>query len=124
MTTPLDLAERWRQEADAYERDRARVDAATLLRRVANDLDAEWHAWRSEELTLPQAALESQYTPDSLGRLVTRGTIPNAGRKHVPRIRRVDLPKKPGYNGSSKVVSSKQQIARSIAESVKGASDD
>ncbi len=123
MTTPLDLAERWRQEADAYERDRARVDAATLLRRVANDLDAEWHAWRSEELTLPQAALESQYTPDSLGRLVTRGTIPNAGQKHAPRIRRVDLPKKPGYNGSSEVVSSKQQIARSIVNSDGGHDD-
>jgi len=45
-------------------------------------------------LNLTQAAAESGYSADYLGRLVKNGTIPNAGRPNAPRIRRADLPRK------------------------------
>jgi len=49
-----------------------------------------------EALSLPQAASESGYSADHLAREVRVGRIPNAGRRGAPRIRRGDLPRKPG----------------------------
>ncbi len=65
---------------------------------------------------------------DHLGRLVRDGTIPNAGEPYAPRIRRCDLPRKPGFDAPAVDketirVGLKEQIARSIAESNTGGSD-
>ena len=43
---------------------------------------------------LVEAARESGYSADHLGRLVRDGKIPNAGRPGAPRIARRDLPRK------------------------------
>lgn len=51
-------------------------------------------------LSLRQAAAESGYHEDSLGRLVRQGKIPNVGRLHAPKIRRRDLPKRPSIDES------------------------
>jgi len=68
----------------------------------------EWAAARVEQalrdesdqlLTLPQAAKISGYHPDSLARMVRDDQIPDlrpAGSKGMIRIRRGDLPIKPG----------------------------
>ncbi len=68
----------------------------------------EWAAARVEQalrdeseqlLTLPQAAEISGYHPDSLARMVRDGQIPDLrppGSKGMIRIRRGDLPIKPG----------------------------
>jgi len=53
-------------------------------------------AWEDTPLNLQQAAEESGYSADHLGRLVKDGEIPNAGRTKAPRILRKDLPRKPG----------------------------
>ena len=45
-------------------------------------------------LNLQDAAQLSGYSPDSLGRMVRRGKIPNAGRRGAPKIRLKDLPRK------------------------------
>ena len=45
--------------------------------------------------TLTDAASESGYSADHLGRLVRGGKIPNAGRPGAPRIARRRLPLKP-----------------------------
>ena len=45
-------------------------------------------------LNLQKAAELSGYTPDSLGRMVRGGKIPNAGRPGSPKIRLKDVPKK------------------------------
>jgi hypothetical protein len=45
-------------------------------------------------LTLAQASAESGYRVDSLRHKLADGTLPNAGRKGSPRIRRADLPRK------------------------------
>ena len=45
-------------------------------------------------LSLTEAARESGYSTDHLGRLVRDGKIPNTGRPGAPRIARSHLPRK------------------------------
>ncbi len=78
--------------------------------------------WQTEPLTLEQAARKSGYTLDHLSRLLRDGTLPNVGEPGSPRIRRKDLPRKPGHaaDPASDVdgtVSSRVQMARSVVES-------
>ena len=46
-------------------------------------------------LTLPEAARESGYSVDHLGRMIRQGKLPNAGAPNRPRIRAGDLPRRP-----------------------------
>lgn len=48
----------------------------------------------NELLNLQEAARESGYSADHLGRLVRDGRIRNAGRPNAPRVRRGELPRK------------------------------
>ena len=78
---------------------------AELLRRYGHEATAaacELHARQvaaamiaaaSELLTLAEAAEETGFSVDHLGRLLREGKILNAGRKGAPRIRRTDLPR-------------------------------
>ncbi len=81
-----------------------------------------------ESLSLEQASAESGYSVDHLGRLVREGILPNAGEPYAPRIRRCDLPRKPGFNAgdgdrSTTLLGSREQIARSIVNSDNGGHD-
>lgn len=88
---------RWEREAETLARN---LDerGASLLRLHATELREALRDQGSEELTLSEAALESGYSEDHLRHLVADGTIPNAGERGRPRIRRGDLPQKPGYD--------------------------
>jgi len=66
--------------------------AATAYERAADALDNALDAEQGALLTLREAARLSGYSADHLSRLLRQGTIPNAGRKGSPRIRRADLP--------------------------------
>jgi hypothetical protein len=46
---------------------------------------------------MEEAARESGYSAEHLGRLIRTGRIPNAGRRSAPRVRRGDLPAKPAH---------------------------
>lgn len=96
MTTPADLPATWRDRADELEPYAA--PAAEAFRRAAAELDAALRARAAEELTLGEAAEASGYSKRRLRELVADGTIPQAGRKGAPRIRRADLPVKPGQS--------------------------
>jgi len=48
-------------------------------------------------VTLAEAARLGGYSADHLGRLIHEGTLVNVGRKYAPRIRRADVPVKPGH---------------------------
>lgn len=84
---------------------------AALLRRYGHDATAtacELHAREvaavlttvdSGELTLGEAAAESGFTADHLGRLLRQGKLTNAGSPGAPRIRRSDLPLKGRKSG-------------------------
>lgn len=70
--------------------------AAEAFERAADELEAAMREADSEVLNLQDAARESGYSADHLSRLLKEGKVPNVGRPHAPRIRRGDLPRKPG----------------------------
>lgn len=90
------LAARWKAEADDLAGRYRDERGAALFRLHAAELEEELRAAADEELTLTEAARESGYSADHLRHLVADGAIPNAGKHGRPRIRRGDLPRKPG----------------------------
>jgi hypothetical protein len=87
------LPGRWREKAGAL-RPYAE-SAARAFERAATELEQALDSIHHEVLTLSQAAKDSGYTVEHLGRLVRDEKIPNAGKKGSPRIRRCDLPRRP-----------------------------
>lgn len=83
----------WRDKADAFR------PYCPEIAKLIDDFTAELEEYARQDeleaLTLSQAAEESGFTEAHLGRRVADGTIPNAGKKGAPRIRRGDLPRKP-----------------------------
>jgi hypothetical protein len=119
------LAENWRTEAGRLRQLEA-VGQAAVFEQLANELEASLATWETSSLTIREAADCSGYSEDHLRRLVRRGHIPNAGRKNSPRIFRRDLPVKrlpKDGSGDQRSIDSRQQIARSVADSAKGGSD-
>lgn len=94
MTTHA-LAKAWRERASVIERYAPPVAAA--LRDCAEELDAATRAEAIDTVSAAEAAILSGYTADAIGKMIARGDIPNYGTKRRPRIRRVDVPKKPGH---------------------------
>jgi hypothetical protein len=89
-----ELRERWEHRRDVFAMFGASVDGAKLVAEVLADLDAFECASADEVLTLADAATESGYSAEHLRHLVASGQLTNAGRKHAPRIKRSDLPRK------------------------------
>jgi len=92
--SPEDFLTKWVGEASAMRSRGALVNGAALLEEVLHDFDAATSDYQAQPLTLGNAARESGYSADYLGRLVREGRIPNAGRPNAPKIRRSDLPRK------------------------------
>jgi len=92
--SPEDFVVKWAGEASAMRNRGALVNGAALLEEVLHDFDAATSDYQAQPLTLGNAARESGYSADYLGRLVREGRIPNAGRPNAPKIRRSDLPRK------------------------------
>ena len=93
VTGSGDLAARWRADAEVLRR-RGASAQAEALESCASELE-RWERERAlEMLTLQQAAQESRYSYSWLQRQIADGSIPNAGDKGRPRIRRRDLPRK------------------------------
>lgn len=118
---PTDLAEEFRMKAAQFLELGAEAQARTL-EFCANRLEGYIREWEAEPLTLQEAAEESGYAPDHLSRLIREGTLPSAGEPYAPRIRRKDLPHKPGHSPASMTgvdgpVDSRVQMARSVVES-------
>jgi hypothetical protein len=90
--SPTHLLAHWR--AHAAEIEAYAQPAAAAFRRAADQLEGALQSTYTELLTLEQAAVESGYSADHLGRLIRQRRIPNAGRKNAPRIVRSDLPRK------------------------------
>src|SRR5262245_23433817 len=86
----------WRTRAEELRKWAAAEGAAVALEQAAIELEAALRIRDDEPLTLQEAAAESGFNPESLGRLVREKRIANAGRPNAPRIRRGDLPKKRG----------------------------
>lgn len=91
--TPKDLAQRWREDAEVHDRYGA-AQLAQVCRSHADEMESALRSVADDALDLASAARESGYSPDRLRHLIAEGSIPNAGRKGSPRIRRGDLPLK------------------------------
>jgi hypothetical protein len=89
------LPDRWREDSVLLRRygDERGAHVCELL---AADLESALRSMQSEALTLSEASAESGYSERRLREMVAGGGLPNAGRKGAPRIRRADLPHKPG----------------------------
>lgn len=115
------LQEAWSEESNRLER-RGLDSWARFQRSFAVELLEARREWLNATLTLEEAAVESGYTKEHLGRLVREGTIPNAGTKGSPLILRRHLPRKPGHGITSPgapehKVGSRTQMARSVVNS-------
>jgi hypothetical protein len=88
------LIEAWRAKAEQLER-YAPV-AAVAFRDAALELEAALHS-TEDGVTLAEAERLGGYSADHLSRLVREGRLTNVGRKYAPRIRRADVPVKPGH---------------------------
>ena len=88
-----DLPATWRKQAETLRRYGGETPAVAL-ESCAEQLDAALQERDEATLTLRDAARESGYSTDHLGRLVRDGKIPNAGRPGAPRIARMHLPRK------------------------------
>jgi len=84
-----------RQEAERLSEYGAQVDPAKLIARLLAELCAAVQDERDGLLTLSDAARQSGYSADHVGRLVRTGKLPNHGTRHRLRVRAGDLPKKP-----------------------------
>ena len=89
------LSSQWRSRASDLER--YSPSAAQAFRDAADELE---NALQSVEgcVSLKEASRLGGYSTDSLQRMVAGGRIQNCGRKGKPRIRRVDVPVKPGHS--------------------------
>lgn len=97
MTGPLtDLAEAWREDAEVLRR-RGASGRAALLESCADELEAAVGASRVEAVTLEEASEIGGYSYSHLQHLVAEEKIPNVGKRGEPRIRRCDVPVKPGH---------------------------
>ena len=94
MSAMRDLVARWRSEAETVERC-GHESTGKLIRRLSAEVEEALRHDQDETLTLAEAALESRYSIEHLRKMVAAGTIPNAGERGRPRIRRSDLPSRP-----------------------------
>jgi hypothetical protein len=108
----------FRRRAADLRRWGAAEGAATAWECAALELEEALRRNDDEPLTLAQAATESGYSADHLGREIARSKIPNAGRRNAPRVRRGDLPKKPGALPRSPLGMhiERTEIARAVIE--------
>ena len=87
------LADQWEADAEKL-REYDQESAAKVAELHASQLREALRAAGDESLTLAEAAAESGYSKRRLREFVHQGSVPNAGRKGAPRIRRGDLPRK------------------------------
>ena len=122
--TPHELLRRWREDAavlTAYD-DRL----AAIARRHADELEAALAA-DEDVVTIHEAHLLGGYSIDHLQRLVSKGRIENMGRRGSPRIRRRDVPIRPGHANSplpnrdeQTHISRRRQMALAVITSAAG----
>ena len=93
--TRHELWGKWEALRDDWSRRNFSAPVGPIVEELLADLRSVDRDEGSELLNLTQAALLSGYDPDTLGRLVREGRLANHGKKHAPRVRKSDLPRKP-----------------------------
>jgi len=113
------LIDRWRGREEEWSRLGVAVDGAKVAAEIVGDLQTLRRAHASEAVTLREASLIGGYSLDHLQRLVAGGQVENVGRKGRPRIRRDDVPVKPGQglrgNDDPSQLDARRRIVASVA---------
>ena len=115
-----EILAKWEARHAEWQRLGVQVSGAAIADEILTDLHALTRANALEALTLREAAMLSGYTVDHLQRLVSAGQLENIGRKGRPRVRRGDLPLKPGHRLPSEGPESQFAARRRIVASVIG----
>ncbi len=126
--TSAELVARWREQADAYERDGATAHTAILCR-VADEVDAAWRAWREAALTLAEPAAEVRAPrssprgsragdPGPIGVLHDEIGPCGISRSSVPSSSKTDSAMRIGSNSSSRFRSSRSIRAQRVLPTV------
>lgn len=116
----LNLLKGWREEAHTLRNRYGDEVRAKLLETLSAELQEVLHSDEEQTYNLADAAALTNYTADYLGRKVRSGDIPNRGRKHAPRVRLSECPKRstPSLHTVGTALhlvgSSKGQIARAV----------
>jgi hypothetical protein len=93
----VDLRAKWEARRAEHARFDSHVSAEKLIGDFLADLSAVVDDGTFEVVSLREASLIGGYSIDRLQHLVASSQIVNVGRKGRPRIRRADVPVKPGY---------------------------
>lgn len=117
----LRLADDWRADAERL-REYGAKGQARACEKHAEELENRLRHWEMEALSVAEAAEESGYTTRHVRRLIEDGTLPNAGDSSSPKVRRRDLPRKPGNRrpggrSSGRASASRSRVARTVMES-------
>ena len=88
-----EILTRWQSRRADLARLHAQVDGAALIDEFLTDL--EGIAAAEQPVTLTQASTVSGYSADHLSRLIKSGQLTDYGRKHAPRVRTSECPRKP-----------------------------
>ncbi len=114
------LNDRWREKADLF-RQHGHEATARTYEVCSAELEAALQGTEEELLDLQEAARESGYSSDHLGRLVRDGKIPNSGRRNAPKIKRSDLPRRPevvsrhAHEGEDRIITNGSSRSGSIS---------
>lgn len=92
------LVERWTQRASDFAGVGALVDARKLCEQFVADLVRLRETQNDDTVTYDEAAQLGGYAVDSIRRLVRQGKLANVGSDGAPRIRRRDVPMRPGHS--------------------------
>ena len=99
--TLADLLAQWRTDAATLGR-RGCAEAARLLESCAEELDRVVATGQDEAVTLAEAARLSGYTAAHLRHLNAEGKLRDVAQTGRARVRRGDLPRKPGYRSPAR----------------------
>jgi hypothetical protein len=112
-----ELREKWEARRAEHARLDSHVSAEKLIADLLTDLEQLEHA-AHDAVTLTEAAHLGGYSVDRLQKLVAGGEIENVGKKHRPRIRRSDVPMKPGHRLPPDPAEGHFPVRRRIVDSV------
>jgi len=99
--TPRELREKWAQRLTEWRRFGVSVNGAAIAEEVLADVDQLERDAQLGNVTLKEAHLIGGYSVDRLQKLVASGALENVGRRHRPRIRRAEVPIKPGHSSAA-----------------------
>lgn len=116
--TLAELVTRWQSRREEWARLGASIDGGKVAAEIIADLESLRRAQTSDAITLREASQLGGLSVDRIQHLVAGGQIENVGRKHRPRIRRSDVPVKPGHSlqksNDGDQFSERRRIAASI----------